>query len=114
MKIIAITFIVALILGLGAKLVGGWPAGYTMLGVLVGLPLLGLIITLDDEFDNPNPFWKSWEAWVELGVRASLSGVGFAIDLGWFTWEAVAAWVIAATGAAAGVALLQRPVELRP
>ncbi len=78
----------------------GLPLGWSFLLLMVGLPLAGLLITIDDDLPggwaNPNgdipPPWAYPEFWGEFILRASVAGAGFAIDAGWNTREGLQAW----------------------
>lgn len=91
------------------------PLGWSMLGFLVGLPVAGMLVTIDDHFpggwSNPDgrtrQMWSYGEFWGELTLRSALSLVGFAIDNGWSTPEAVPYWISAAVGIVAGVASIR-------
>ena len=70
--------------------VSGWPIGYVALVIFVGWPVLGTIITMDDdlpgEWDNPDgnatPEWKTMKWHVDvLCCRGALVTAAFAIQL---------------------------------
>lgn len=92
------------------------PLGWTMVALVVGLPIAGLLITIDDEmpggWGNPDgkrrPLWHYGEFWGEILLRLSLSFVGFAIDRGWNTGDAAGFWIAAAIGAALGISAMKR------
>ncbi len=102
MKAVIVTAIVALLggvavqIGLGANVIGP-----IMLLVLVVVPVAGVLTTIDDDlpggFSNPDGKirgpWRRWENWADLAIRTALCGVGFAIDAGWRTPEAVLPWI---------------------
>jgi hypothetical protein len=87
--------------------------GPIMVLLLVVLPVVGLLVTIGDEFpdgfDTPEGktrrpgSWRRWENWADLAIRASLCGIGFAIDAGWRTSAAIVPWIF---GAVSVVALL--------
>ena len=117
MKYIVGTAALGLILGFMFKYVGGGePVGYAMLFTLVALPLIGLLVTIDDDlpggFSNPNGNargpWREWEYWADLAARGAISGFGFAIDRGWNTPAAIVPWVVSATGVVASLLVHQR------
>jgi len=117
MKYVIATAVVGLVLGLILRHVGGGdPVGITMLVVLVALPLLGVLITMDDDlpggFSNPDgkipPPWSQWEHWADLVSRAAISGVGFALDAGWRTPSAAILWIIGLSGVIASRVLHKR------
>lgn len=90
MKILIVTAAIALLggvavrIGFGAQLVGP-----IMLLLLIVLPIVGLLATIDDDL----PAWRDWKNWADLVIRAALCGIGFAIDTGWRTPSAVVPWI---------------------
>jgi hypothetical protein len=80
---------VALAIGLSGKLVLGaqFPVGWTMVALLWLLPILGIIVTIDDylpggwgsQTHGPG-FFSSRENRLELLAILTLPGIGFAID----------------------------------
>jgi hypothetical protein len=114
---VAITAFIGLGLGLLLKFTGGGsPVGWSMVAMLVGLPLIGLLITIDDDlpggWSNPDGKvrapWLYWENWAEVTSRGAISGIGFAIDAGWFTAQALTFWLVGAAGIGMTVALHKR------
>jgi len=108
-------------LGLGFGLLlrftsGGSPVGWSMVALLVVLPLFGLLITIDDDlpggWSNPDGKvrapWLYWENWTEVASRGAISGVGFAIDAGWHTAQALPLWIVGTSGIGVTVALHRR------
>lgn len=102
MKPLLVTSIAALLGGAAVRIAFDIQAmGPIMLLVLVVLPIVGLLTTFDD--DLPGGFsnsdgksrapWRYWENWADLAIRASLSGVGFAVDAGWSTSAAIVPWI---------------------
>jgi hypothetical protein len=95
---------VALQVGIGARVIGP-----IMVLLLVMLPVAGVLTTIDDDlpggFNNPEGKtrgpWRRWENWADLGIRAALCGIGFAIDAGWRTPGAVLPWITGVAGVAA-------------
>jgi hypothetical protein len=81
-----IAFSVALIGAL--HLFVAFPLGYTALAVLVAWPLIGTLITIDDDlpggFSNPDgsvkPPWLRPENWGDLAFRASIAALAFALE----------------------------------
>jgi hypothetical protein len=95
--------------------------GWSMFGFLVAWPIVGMRITIDDDFprewNNPDgknpPFWTYGEFWGELILRASLAATGFAFDMGWSSEEAVVLWLFAACGSVAGIVMIKKwPFEV--
>jgi hypothetical protein len=87
-----------------------------MVAMLVVLPLFGLLITIDDDLPggwstpdgNVRAPWLYWENWAEIASRGAISGVGFAIDAGWYTAQALLFWIVGAAGIGVTVALHKR------
>jgi len=104
MKVAALSGFVALVIGLTVRyFTDADVAGVTMLGGLVFLPLLGWMVTIDDADDFG--MWRAWEYWAELTIRASYSGIGFAIDFGWRSSLAIIPCLIGALGIIATIFL---------
>ena len=86
MKVIAIWLSVASLVAVVAHFGYGWSFGWVLLLIVFGLPLGGLLVTLDDDlpggFSNPDgnvpPPWHFKEFWGEILTRASLGIAGFA------------------------------------
>jgi hypothetical protein len=119
MRYVIATAVIGLTLGLVLRhLGGGQPVGFTMVAIMVVLPLIGVLVTIDDDlpggFSNPDGKqrgpWREWESWADIGARAAITGIGFAIDIGWNTLAAVVPWVIGAAGLVASV-LVQRRIS---
>lgn len=89
---------VAVQIGIGAQVIGP-----IMVLLLVVLPVVGILTTIDDDlpggFNNPEGKarspgpWRRWENWADLAIRAALCGIGFAIDAGWRTPAAIVPWI---------------------
>jgi hypothetical protein len=108
-KPLIVTAIVALLGGIAVQIgIGAQVIGPIMLLLLVVLPVVGILTTIDDDlpggFSNPDGKtrgpWRRWESWADLGIRAALSGIGFAIDAGWRTSAAILPWIFGATSIA--------------
>jgi hypothetical protein len=117
MGYIVATASIGLAFGVALRIAGGGsPVGWCMAVALVVLPLIGLVVTIDDDlpggWSNPDgkarPPWLHWESWADLGSRGAISGIGFAIDAGWHTLIALAWWVVAAIGIAASIGVHRR------
>ena len=73
------------------------PIGWTALVVLVVWPLVGTLITADDDlpggWSNPHgtvpPPWKAARFWADLLFRSAFAFAAFAITEGWKTSESV-------------------------
>ena len=111
MKRVAALALVGLAFGLVLKVhSGGKPVGFCMLAALVGYPFVGTLVTIDDDFpggwSNPDgkswPPWLHWKPWVQLALIGCISGVGFAIDTGPATLQAVPWWLLGLGGVAVG------------
>jgi hypothetical protein len=114
---VAITAAIGLGIGLVLRFTsGGSPVGWSMVATLVALPLVGLLITIDDDlpggWSNPDgkvrASWLYWENWAEVASRGAISGVGFAIDVGWYTAQALPLWIMGASGIGITVVLHRR------
>jgi len=114
---VAITAAIGLGLGLVLRFTGGGsPVGWCMVALLVVLPLIGVLITVDDDlpggWSNPDgkirPPWLYWENWAEVASRGAISGIGFAIDAGWHTAQGLLFWIVGAAGIGATVAVHKR------
>jgi hypothetical protein len=117
MRYVVATAVIGLLLGLVLRHVGGGePVGFTMLAIMVVLPLIGLVVTIDDDLsgglsnpDDKQPgLWREWESWADIGARAAVTGIGFAIDSGWNTLAALVPWVIGVAGLVASVLVHKR------
>ena len=81
-----------------------FPIGLTAFIVLVGLPLVGTIITADDDltggWSNPDgtvpPPWKSAFFWADVIFRLAFAFALCAIGEGWRTSSAVLFWLLCA------------------
>ena len=107
MKVAAISGLVALAIGVAVRHFSSADvAGVIMLGLLVFLPLLGWMVTIDNAADFR--MWREWECWAEVLVRASYPGIGFAIDFGWRSSVSTIPWLIGAIGIVSTVFLHRR------
>jgi hypothetical protein len=87
-----------------------------MLAALVGLPIFGLLVTIDDDlpggFSNPNGTsvspWKRWESWVDLLARGLTAGIGFGLDAGWRSAQSLLFWSLGAVGVISSIAIHRR------
>lgn len=90
MKILLVTAAVALLGGVAVRIgFGAQVIGPIMPLLLVVLPIVGLLATIDDDL----PAWRDWKNWADLVIRAALCGIGFAIDNGWRTPSAIVPWI---------------------
>ena len=92
------------------------PLGWAMLAGLVGLPLIGILVTIDDDlpggWSNPDgktrPPWSYAAFWGELLLRTSLALGGFAIDERGRSSAAIVFFAAGIAGVAAGVGIMRR------
>ena len=117
MRPVAVTAAVGLSLGLMLNFTsGGSPVGWSMFAMLVALPLIGVLTTIDDDFPGgwsnsdgkARPPWLYWENWAEVASRGAISGIGFAVDAGWWTAQAFPWWFVGAAGIGITSALHKR------
>jgi hypothetical protein len=114
------------ILGLGFGLIlkfhsGGAPIGVSMLVALLGVPIVGVLATIDDDlpggWSNPDgsnrPSWLTWQFWAQLASMSCISGIGFAIDLGITRLQAVPWILLAAVGVAGCLFMARRAARVR-
>jgi hypothetical protein len=114
---VAVTAAVGLSVGLMLHFtIDGSPVGWSMFAVLVVLPLIGVLITIDDDlpggWGNPDGKvrapWLHWESWAEVASRGAISGIGFAVDADWWTAQAFPWWIVGAAGIGITSALHKR------
>jgi len=117
MKYVVATVLIGLAFGVVLRITGGGgPIAWCMVVALVVLPLVGVLITIDDDLPGGwsnsdgkvRPPWLYWESWADLGARGAISGIGFAIDAGWDTLPALAWWVLGAVGIGASIGVHRR------
>jgi hypothetical protein len=105
----------AIALGIGVHLIFHVALGWSMFAFLVGWPVFGLIVTIDDDlpggWSNPDgktsPPWTYREFWGDFLLRAALSGFGFAMDA-LPGWQSAALWSASSlAGVAAAVAIIR-------
>jgi hypothetical protein len=89
----------------------GLSLGVSFLIFFVGWPLVGTLLTLDDDlaggWSNPDgtvrPPWLEAPFWGQISAGLALSAIGFAADAGWQSRAAVRCWLVAtAAGFVAG------------
>lgn len=91
-----------------------WPVAPTALLFFIGLPLAGLLITVDDDlpggWSNPDgtvpPPWKCASFWADLMFRLAIVFGAFAVTEGW-TPEARIFWIICLAALVASFGLLR-------
>ena len=115
MKSLAKWLVFASALAMGVHFFFHVSLGWSMLGFLVGWPIVGLIVTADDDlpggWSNPDgktsPPWSYREFWGEFVLRIALCGVGFAVDA-IPEFHHSASWlVLAFLGAITGVVIIR-------
>jgi hypothetical protein len=90
--------------------------GLSFLIFFVGWPLLGTLVTIDDDlkggWSNPEgsvrPPWLQAPFWGQVIAGLALSSVGAAIDAGWETQNSVWFWVCALIGFAVAIPMIKR------
>lgn len=114
MKTQVMYVVVQLALTLGLYFIFDLPLGYTALAVFVGLPVVGTLVTADDDlpggWSNPEgttpPPWVTARSWGLLSVGFSIAMLAFAIEavmLRAESWSFIAAAI--ASAVVAGVLL---------
>jgi len=111
-----ILLIVALTITGVIHLVFDVPLGLAALAVFVGWPLVGTLITLDDDLEggwsNPDgsvvPPWLGLLFWGQIIGGLALALAGFAVDVGWRTSSAIQLWLAALAAALLSAALISK------
>jgi len=107
---------IALTLTLSLYVVFDLPLGYTALAVFVGWPVVGTIVTADDDlpggWSNPDgsmplPWTTAW-FWGLLSLRFSIAMVAFMIEAAFRKSEAAVFLVLAALSGMVAFVLLKR------
>src|SRR5438046_806748 len=116
MKLRLILFAVALIGAIVVHFAFGLSLGPALLIFFVGWPLVGTIVTLDDDLpggsSNPDgsvraPWYQS-PLWGQISSGLAISAVGFAIDSGWHSTTGAQYWLLAVAGGFLAGALVSR------
>ena len=89
------------------------PLGWALMALFVGWPLLGTLVTIDDDlpggWSNPDgtvtPPWKEAPFWAQLILGCAIACGGFAVDAGWTSGPAVRWWLAAVGAGSLGLAL---------
>ena len=92
------------------------PFGFAFLLFFVAWPLVGTLITIDDDlpggWSNPDgtvrPQWLEAPFWGQIASGLAASAAGFAVDFGWRSSDGLAAWLACAATAFLAAALLTR------
>jgi hypothetical protein len=92
------------------------PFGFSLLIFFVGWPIVGTLITIDDDlkggWSNPDGTvrapWLEAPYWGQIAGGLALSLGGFAVDAGWLSAGGVRLWCGAAAAAFLAAALLTR------
>ena len=112
MKYVIGTALLGLLVGLSLHYIGeARVVGWSMIATLVVLPLIGILVTIDDDlpggFSNPDGNtpgpWREWENWADLGARAAIAGIGFSIDRGIFTAVGIGFSLLGCAGIAGSI-----------
>jgi hypothetical protein len=90
--------------------------GLMLLALFVGWPLVGTLITIDDDFEggwsNPDgkvrPPWLQVPFWGQIIAGLALSSCGAAIDFGWNTETGALFWVASFVGFVVGVPMMKK------
>lgn len=90
------------------------PLGVSLLLFFVGWPLIGTLVTIDDDlrggWSNPDgnvrPPWQETLFWGQLSAGLAFAIAGFGVDAGWRSAAAVPLWSVALGVAFAAAALL--------
>jgi hypothetical protein len=90
--------------------------GLSFLIFFVGWPVVGMLITMDDDlkggWSNPDgsvpPRWLQARFWGQIICGLALSSVGAAVDVGWRAEASAWYWVFAALGFAVGIPMIKR------
>ena len=94
----------------------GLPLGLSLLIFFVGWPLVGTLVTLDDDLKggwsnrdgSVRPPWLQPPFWGQVSAGVALSAAGFAIDAGWRTAAGGRCWLVSAATACIAAALFTR------
>jgi hypothetical protein len=116
MKTTIILLTVAIIAALVAHFTLNLPLGVTFLLFFVGWPVVGTLITIDDDlpggWSNPDgtvrPPWRAAPFWGQVAGGVALSAAGFAIDVGWRSSESLPCWLVSVAMAFLAAALFTR------
>jgi hypothetical protein len=93
--------------------------GLAFLIFFVGWPLIGTLVTIDDDlkggWSNPDgtvrPPWLQAPFWGQVLAGLALSSVGTAIDVGWNTRNSVGFWIFAAIGFSVAAPMIKKGFE---
>jgi hypothetical protein len=95
----------AICLALILRFAFGMPLAVALFITFVGWPLVGTLVTIDDDFPGgwsnpdgtrPSPFRTS-TFWRQIVVGLALTAAGSAIDEGWLTPSAGRAWLLSSS-----------------
>jgi len=96
--------------------------GLSFLIFFVGWPVLGTLVTIDDDlkggWSNPDgsvrPPWLQAPFWGQVIGGLALASVGAAVDAGWKTQDSVPFWVMGAAGFAVAVPMIKTGFKKEP
>jgi hypothetical protein len=111
-------WVIAIALGgsIAVHLMLNVPLGLAFLIFFVGWPIVGTLVTIDDDlpggFSNPDgsvrPEWLEPPFWGKIMAGASISAAGFAVDCGWSSGMAWRLWLLAMGSGFLAIALITR------
>ena len=95
--------------------------GFAFLIFFVGWPLIGTLITIDDDlkggWSNPDgsvrPPWLQTQYWGQILAGLSLSSIGAAIDVGWNTQNGIWFWILAAIGFSVAIPMIKKGFQTK-
>jgi hypothetical protein len=113
MKNSAIWISCSVLLAIAIHFAAHLPLGWTMFAVVFGWPLVGTLVTLDDDlaggWSNPDgavpPPWRQSPFWGEVILRGAIALSGFAIEGG---SAATSFWVTVIIGSILGAGIMFR------
>jgi hypothetical protein len=116
MKTAVVMFAIALLGAIAVHLGFDISLGVSILIFFVGWPLVGTLVTLDDDlkggWSNPDgtvrPPWLQAPFWGQIVIGFAIAGIGFSIDSGWQSPAGIQYILLATAGSFIGTALLTR------
>lgn len=113
----AVAMLAALFVGaVAVHVYFGISLGLVLLVLFVGWPLVGTLVTIDDDFkggwSNPDgkvrPPWLQAPFWGQIIAGLALSSCGAAIDFGWNTEAGALFWVASLVGFVVAVPMIKK------
>jgi hypothetical protein len=116
MKTTAVLVSIALIGSAILHVAFGVSLGIALLIFFVGWPLVGTLITIDEDlpggWSNPDgtvrPPWRQSPFWGQITAGLAISAIGFAIDAGWQSVTGAQYWLLSIAGGFLTAALVTR------